>query len=207
MAPRFRAIIADDHSLYRAGLRSLFDDHEDIEIISEARDGVELLEQTLSLRPDLVLLDYDMPKMSGLDVLSQLKKSWPTDDLKIVVITASSTEDVLAEFVDQGVNAIVSKKEDTNIIVGAVDAVLRGEYYISDELASQIKRVSQMKQLTSRERQVIRLIAKGLQNKAISRIMGIATKTVDAHRTKLMKKLGLHNAAEVISFALRNKLG
>ncbi len=202
-----RLIIADDHTLYRTGLKALVSEIEGVQVIAEAKDGRELFDLTLSLTPDILLMDYDMPGMSGLDLLYRLKQTRDAPQVKVVVITASTTEEVLSEFVSLGVDAILQKQDDTNEMIEGLNAVIRGDEYISDEILVRVKRAEAISNLTSRERQVIRLIAKGLSNKEISSVMGIAVKTVDGHRTSLMKKLGFHSAAEVVVFALKSGLG
>lgn len=199
-----RIVIADDHALYLEGLRSLISRVEALEIVGEATNGKELLALAQQHQPEIVLLDHDMPEMSGLEVATNLRQQG--SEQKIIVITASAVEAVLFEFVQLGVDGIIPKTSSADTMFQAICAVAEGERYMPDEISAKVSRADALSKLTSRERQVLRLIAEGNNNKLIAQIMGVALKTVDTHRANLMRKLDLHSTAEAIRFALTSGL-
>ena len=203
MAEKIRTIVADDHELFRVGLRQLIQDMNGFEVVAEAEDGESLLKVLDENEADLLVLDHDMPGTSGLDVINRLPR---TTQMKVILLTAVETEVLLADYSTLGVDGIVLKSDDPSILRKALVDVGAGGRFFSEPIRERIERAKAVGQLTNRERQVIRHITEGMSNKEIARVMGIALKTVDAHRTNLMTKLDLHNTAEVVAFAVKSDL-
>ena len=198
----FKVIVADDHALYREGLLSLLAAADDVSVAAQCADGTEVLESVKIHQPDLVFLDYDMPGMSGLDVLIRLQKDIPNPP-KVIVLTASELPEMYAEFLDHAVPGIVRKNNSTETILEALETVRAGGTYYPPEVEAQVSRARALVALTSRERQVFRLVADGLTNPEIAEVMGVSVKTVDTHRTNLMRKLDVHSTSELIAEAFR----
>ena len=198
-----KTIIVDDHAMFRSGLRVLIDSTPGVKIVAEFSDGNALLEDLENLEADLLLIDHDMPRSTGMDVVIKLRKL--NTDIRIILLTGVTNEALLADYANL-VEGIVMKSDDDETLSKALATVRDGGEYLSEATRELAERMSSNAKLTSRERQVVRHIAKGLSNKEISKVMGIAPKTVDVHRTNLMNKLNLHNVAEVVAFAVRTNL-
>jgi DNA-binding NarL/FixJ family response regulator len=199
-----KVVIADDHALFRTGLKQLINDMPQFEVVAEAADGDSLLNLLENLTPDLLVIDHDMPGASGLDVINRLGVRF--HNMKVILVTGIEAEQLLADYSELKVDGIVLKADDPDILREALLAVVQGERYASEQIEILLERANAASNLTNRERQVIRHLAQGLGNKEISRMMGIAPKTVDTHRTNLMQKLDLHNVAEVVAFAVKSGL-
>lgn len=197
-------VIADDHALFRVGLRQLAEKVKGFTVIGEAHDGEALLLVLEKQRPGLLIVDHDMPGISGLDVVGRLRRE--AHEIRIILVTGITSEELLADYVALGVEGIVLKSEEPEVMIRAMATVRDGGQFLSSAIEPLVERANVAKVLTSRERQVLRHIAEGLSNKEISRAMGIAVKTVDNHRTNLMQKLDLHNVAELVNFAVRQGL-
>ncbi|MEM7002670.1 MAG: response regulator transcription factor [Pseudomonadota bacterium] len=200
-----RILVADDHALFRVGLKALLSDHPYAEVVGEVDNGLALFEALKIQQPDVLILDYEMPNLNGLDALQEIRQRQLP--VQVIVLTGASSELVLREFLAVGVQGMLYKDDDPQELLLAVNAVLAGEQSFSATVQAKLEKAQQLDSLTSRERQVIRLIAQGLTNKAIAESTGIAIKTVDNHRTNMMKKLNLHSVAEVVAFANRMGLG
>lgn len=198
-----KVVLIDDHQIFRLGLRSLLEAEADIEIIGEAENGDQGLDVVNETNPDVVVLDYSMPGISGLELLTTIKRAHP--DIRVILLTASKSESVLSEALKSGADGVILKQDTSNQLVQAVETVFRGEQIISSSIVPLVKRHDALADLTKRERQVLRLIALGFRNREISEELDISMKTVDTHRTNLMRKLNLHNLVDVVDFA--NKIG
>ncbi|MBL4574109.1 MAG: response regulator transcription factor [Gammaproteobacteria bacterium] len=198
-----KIVLIDDHEIFRLGLRALLEAEPTFEIVGEASNGNEGFKVVVESSPDVVVLDYSMPGVSGLEVLSQLRSRFK--DLRIILLTASKSESVLSEALAAGAHGVVLKQDSSSQLIQAIEAVSRGEQIISTSIVPLIKRFNAMSDLTKRERQVLRMITNGYRNREISDELNISMKTVDTHRTNLMRKLNLHNVVDVIEFA--NKIG
>mgnify|MGYP003574406185 CR=1 FL=1 len=206
-----RIVVADDHPVLREGLKQLLSEREGFEVVGEAGDGRELVRRATELRPDVVVIDLTMPGMNGIQAARKLRGVLP--DAKLIVLTVREEEELVYEALRAGVNAYVLKGHGVDDLAGAIDAALRGERYLSpaiDRLVvdtegkAGLKTVSQ--QLTNREREVCKLLALGHTVPEIAAMIGISRKTVDVHKTRLMKKLAVHNRAELVTYAMKNGL-
>lgn len=194
-----KIVIVDDHEIFRLGLRALLEAEQGFEVIGEAEDGKTGLKVIAETLPDIVILDYSMPGLSGLEIMQILRQKFP--QVKVILLTATKSESILSEALNTGANGLILKKDTSNQLVQAVESVLHGEQIISTSIIPLVKRFDMLSELTNRERQVLRMIANGYRNREISEALSVALKTVDTHRTNLMRKLNLHSLADLIEFA------
>ncbi len=205
-------LIADDHGVVREGLRRLLESERDLEVCAEASDGREVLERVSSSRPDVVVLDINMPRLGGLEALERLRAKHP--EVKVVLLSVHGDSAFVRSAVSLGADGYVLKNGSAAEVLSAVRAVVKGGSYFSPAVAREIveqvrapKRASEpFSLLSSREREVLHLIADGLSAKEIASELKISTKTVEAHRTSLMRKLGVRKATELVRYALRHGL-
>jgi two-component system response regulator NreC len=213
IATKIRVLIADDHAILRDGVRKLLAEEEDIEVIGEARDGHDAIKRAEELKPDVILLDLAMPGLNGLAVAKRLKSA--ASNAKILILTMHQEEEYVYETLRAGASGYVLKDAAAPELIGAIRAASRGETYLSPGVSrlvvrkegkgsKELKRVSQ--HLTNREREVCKLLAEGHTVPKIAGIIGISRKTVDVHKTRLMKKLDIHNRAELVKYSITNKL-
>jgi two-component system response regulator NreC len=206
-------LVADDHSIVRAGIRHLIEAESDIHLCGEASDGRELLEQVEKHRPSVVILDITMPRMSGLESLEQVRSNHP--DVKTILLSVHADPRMIQSAVTLGVDGYLLKNARSSEILSAIRAVTQGGSYFSPQIAREI--VAQIREpraasdepfslLSGREREVLHLIAEGLSAKEIATELSISTKTVEAHRTSLMRKLGVRKATELVRYAVRHGL-
>jgi DNA-binding NarL/FixJ family response regulator len=208
-----RILIADDHGIVREGLRRLLESEPELEVCAEASDGTEVLEGVERLKPDVVILDISMPTLGGLETLERLRAKHP--DVKVILLSVHGNSPLVQSAVALGADGYVLKNARATEIVAAVSAVTKGGSYFSPAIAREI--VEQLRAphrgapepfsvLSAREREVLHLIADGLSAKEIAVKLGISSKTVEAHRTSLMRKLGARKATELVRYALRHGL-
>lgn len=194
-----RVIIADDHELYRAGLRALLASMSELEVVGEVDRGDQVLTQIKLTQPDLIVLDQSMPGANGLDLVEAIQDV----GVAIVLLTGIRSEALLAEAIARGVGGVVTKSESPETVRLAIQAVLAGETFWSDLVRSLAAQADRLLSLTLRELQVLRLIGSGARNKDVARRLNIAVKTVDAHRTNLMRKLDVHSVAQLVDYAIK----
>jgi DNA-binding NarL/FixJ family response regulator len=205
----FRILVADDHPIFRLGLCSLLGSHPGWEVCGEAVDGQDAVEKCMQLKPDLLLLDMCMPILNGVDATRQILKDNPAQ--RILVLTDLDSERVLRDCLQAGVRGWVLKSDATSEITDAIEALRHNCVFtqrISDLLVgSQSKRSPtgpRVPQLTSREREVLQLLAEGNRSKDVAAILNISVKTAETHRANLMSKLNLHSIAQLVVYAVRN---
>jgi len=215
MENRLRIVLADDHTILREGLRALLSADPNFEIVAEAEDGREAVRCVEKLGPDLLLMDLSMPRMSGIDAISEIKKRYP--ETKIIALTVHKTEEYLLATLQAGVDGYVLKDATHDELVMAIHNVRAGKPYLSPGISEKVIEgylegkegslaVSSWQKLSQREREVLKLIAEGYKNKEIAEDLCISLKTVEKHRANLMKKLDLHNAAGLTVYALEKGL-
>ncbi len=206
-------LVADDHGIVREGLRRLLDSEEGMTVCAEASDGREVLELVEHHHPDVVVLDINMPRLGGLETLERLRSKHP--EIKVLLLSVHGDAPFVRSAVALGVDAYVLKNGRAQEVVAAIRAVLKGGSYFSPPVAREI--VEQARQpkrggtepfsiLSAREREVLHLIADGLSAKQIAQQLEISAKTVEAHRTSLMRKLRARKATELVRYALRHGL-
>jgi len=215
MENRVRIVLADDHTILREGLRALLSADPKFEIVAEAEDGRQAVRCVEKLGPDLLLMDLSMPRMSGIDAISEIKKRYP--ETKIIALTVHKTEEYLLTTLQAGAEGYVLKDATHDELVMAIHNVMAGKPYLSPGISEKIIEgylegkegslsLSSWQKLSQREREVLKLIAEGYKNKEIAEELCISLKTVEKHRANLMKKLDLHNAAGLTVYAVEKGL-
>lgn len=200
----FSLIIADDHKIVRDGIRQLVGSRNDINIVAETNDGLETISAIKTMQADVALLDASMPYANALEICVEAKRWSP--DTRIIIFTGVNTGSALKELVHVGAKAIVLKSEDIGELNKAFDAVLSGNCYFSDATNKLIESAETVSQLTSREKQILTLVVTGNTTNEIAKTLSISAKTVDNHRTNLMRKLKVHSVSELMAYAYREKI-
>ncbi len=205
-----RILIAEDQQLVRQGLVALLA-VDDVTVVAEAEDGKGAVEMARALMPDVVLMDLSMPELDGVEATRRIKTVAP--QIKVLVLTVANCERRVAEALAAGADGYALKKLGHGELMAAINAVCAGKTYLGPGLSEQLVKeylegndAMGGGSLTGREREVLRLIAQGLKNREIADELGIAIKTVETHRTKIMQKLDLHNSAELAAYAIRRGL-
>ena len=208
-----RVVLADDHTLVRAGIRKLLELMPDLEIVGEADDGVALLALVEALKPDLVLMDIAMPKLNGLDATRDLLAAWP--ETRVLILSMHQNKQYVRLALRHGAVGYLLKDAATMELELAIEAIRRGETYLSPAVTKGVlnEYVQHLRgddpppgQLTSRQNDILQLIAEGLSTKEIARRLDVSVKTVDTHRSQLMKQLDIHEVAGLVRYALRTGL-
>lgn len=206
-----RIIIADDHRIVLDGLKSLFDDVEDMECIATAPDGKRALDLCINMEPDIVLMDIDMPEMNGIEATRAVKKEKP--NVKVITLTQHSEKGMIQRLMECGSDGYLLKNIDQEELVMAIRKVLDGQKYFSSEVAASLldsgptqspEGLEAAAQLSAREVEILRHVAQGLSSREIGEQLFISPRTVDTHRNNLMQKLDIHNIAGLIRFAFKN---
>ena len=205
-----RVLLADDHTLVRAGLRKLLESIPDIEVVGEAADGLALLALAAQQRPSIVLMDIAMPGLNGLEATARLLRDWP--DVRVLILSMHQNEEYVREALRHGAAGYLLKDSAPTELDLALKAVLRGETYLSPAvskgvMSDYIQRLRSAEQpgaqLTPRQREVLQFIAEGLSTKDIARRLDLSVKTVDTHRSQLMKQLDIHEVTGLVRYAMR----
>lgn len=208
-----RILVADDHPVVRSGIVALLEVDPEIEIVGEAADGVETLRLVETLHPDLVLLDITMPPDDGIKTAQRMKEKYP--ELAVLFLTMHEDEDLLREALRVGGSGYVIKRADEAEIIRAIRAAVRGEIYVhpamtrallNKPVVTEHRRAMPGFDLTPRELDVLRLLARGNTNRQVADLLGISVRTVENHRANLMGKLGLVSRVELVDYAEENDL-
>jgi len=207
-----KVLLADDHSIVRAGLRRIVEESGDMEVIAEAADGREAIQQTHKQLPDVAVIDISMPALDGLEVISQLRNYYPK--LPILILTMHEEGQYVVRAIEAGAMGYITKQSAPEQLVKAIRKVHSGSRFVTDEAAEALAlRVakgahgqSPLDSLSMRELQVLRRLAMGHTNREIANAYSISIKTVDTYRSRLLKKLNLRNNAELSRFAILNRL-
>jgi len=211
---RFSIFVADDHPVFRFGLRSLLGSHEGWEVCGESADGRDTVKKCRQLKPDLLILDICMPELNGLDAAKQILKHNP--DQIILIVTAVDSEQVVRDCLEAGVRGWVFKSDETGDLMTAVEALQRGKTFFSSRVSDLImdgyKRyrivpaASSVAKLSPREREVVQLVCEGKASKEIATMLNMSLATAETHRTNIFRKLDLHSIAELVLYAVRNEI-
>jgi len=204
-------ILADDHTLVRAGIRALLEKLPEVKVVGEASDGREVLNLVKTQRPDVVLMDIAMPGLNGLEAAERMARDFPK--VRIIMLSMHNNEEYVLRAIKAGVSGYLLKKAATAELETALHRVVDGEIYLSREISTQlhkkfplqkiVDRKSPFEQLTERQREILQLIAEGQNTKEIAEILKISPKTVEYHRMKLMNCLNVHDVPGLVRFALR----
>jgi DNA-binding NarL/FixJ family response regulator len=210
---KLRILLADDHALVRRGARGVLNSLQGWRVVGEATNGREAVEKAIKLKPDLAVVDIGMPELDGVDVTRQIREAVP--DAKVLVLTMHESDQMVQRALDAGAHGYILKSDLTECLVKAVKAVSEGKRFLTPKVSEIVlegflKTKGHHQQgghagarTTPRELEIIRLLAHGKSNKEIAAELGIAVRTVETHRSKIMLKLGLHSLAELIHYALR----
>jgi DNA-binding NarL/FixJ family response regulator len=214
MNDKKRILLAEDHTLFRAGILALLSKEPDLEVVGETDNGKDAVRLAGVLSPDLILMDLNMPGTNGLDAIGLIKKRYSA--IRILIVTMHRNEEYVHETVRAGANGYLLKDATHDELLVAVRSVLSGKTYLSPDIASQVIHKylggghefgsGGWESLTPRERQVLKLIGEGRQNRDIALYMNLSVKTVEKHRSNLMRKLDLHNSSTVTAFAIEKGL-
>ena len=207
-------LIADDHTIFRAGVRLLLEAEADIEVVGEALNGDEALAMANALRPNVILMDIAMPGINGLEATRLIKSTFP--ELQVLVLTMHRSEEYFFEMLKAGASGYVLKAADTNDLINAIRAVAQGEVFLYPSMAKQLlqdylKRLEEgesysQSTLTSREKEILRLLADGYSNGEIAKRLVLSLSTVHSHRSNIMSKLNLSSRHELIQYARQHGL-
>ncbi len=212
---RYRVLVADDHSIFREGIKMVLSRNQDLEIIAEAEDGRAAVKEALAHRPDLVIMDISMPGLTGIEATREILAQSP--QTRVIILSVHSRKTFIMEALKAGARGYVVKDSAGEKLLDAVGAVLKGESYLDSPVASLL--VEEFVRLplsnpegdlspalTERELQVLRLIVDGLTNKQIAEHLCISPKTVENHRGNIMAKLGLHDVIDMVKYAISTGL-
>jgi two-component system response regulator NreC len=210
-----RVLIADDHGIVRAGIRHLLEQQTDMEVAGEAEDGREAVRLAEQLAPDVVVMDLAMPNLNGIEATAQIVKSSP--NIRVIVLSMYDHEEYLIRALAAGVKGYLLKDSAQLDLVRAIRAVVTGGSFFSPTIAQKLvdeySRQLQSKGLadyydllTEREREILQLLAEGKSNREAAAVLNVSPYTVETHRTHLMRKLNLHNTAELVLYAVRKKI-
>jgi DNA-binding NarL/FixJ family response regulator len=211
--PPIRVLLVDDHSLVRAGVRSLLERMSGIEVVGEASNGGEALELVGSKLPNVVLLDIAMPRMGGLEVLPRVIEKFPS--VKVLILSGLVAEESVSRALRSGASGYMLKHAASDELEIAIRAVSQDNVYLSPAISRAIinnymdragDELSPLEQLTARQREILRLIAEGKRTKEIAATLGISVKTVESHRLQLMARLDIHDVPGLVRYAVRNGL-
>jgi DNA-binding NarL/FixJ family response regulator len=211
-----RILIADDHELARRGIRALLESHPGWEVCAEARDGREAVDLTAELNPDIVLLDVGMPNLNGLEAARQILTASPK--VAILILTMLDSDQTVREVLRAGAKGFLLKSDAGKDLVAAVEALELQRTFFTTRVSQMVldgyldrgpreekeKPIDQEDVLTTREREVIQLLAEGKTSKEVAVALNLSVKTAETHRTNLMRKLGLHSVADLTRYAVRN---
>jgi DNA-binding NarL/FixJ family response regulator len=212
---RIRCLVVDDHSLVRQGVRRLLEDERDFEVVGEAGDASEALQRVLEHRPDLVLMDIGMPGMSPFEAARMIQRDCP--QTRLLFLTMHEDEEYVMQALAAGAAGYVLKDTSASTLISALHEVYRGGHYVSPQLLRRLVEKARSHSagappgapssaLTPREREVIKMIAEGNSVKEVAQLLGLSVKTVEAHKFNLMRKLDIHNKAQLVTYAIQRKI-
>lgn len=213
----YRILIADDHEIFRSGVRTILSRLPDVEVIGEAFTGREAVEYARTLKPDLVIMDIGMPELNGLDATRQILREQPM--IEVLVLTMHESDELVREVLDTGARGYMLKSDAGRDLVTAVDSLRRRKPYFTSKVSEMVltgflgrgprhgdPEDAPRLRLTHRERQIVQLLAEGKSNKEVANSLEIAVKTVETHRGRIMTKLGFKSLGELVRYAVRNRI-
>lgn len=208
---KIRVLIADDHALVREGIRRILESAEDMEVVGEAADGLEATKKVQQIAPEVVLMNIAMPGLGGLEATTEIHKTSP--ESKVLILTQYDNKEYLRRFFKAGASGYILKKAAGTDLLSAIRAVHRGGTFLDPSLANLVvedylkqPEEAEYEKLSDREKEVLKLIAEGYTSKQIADLLTISVKTVMAHRTNIMEKLGIRNRSELIRYAISKGL-
>lgn len=199
-----KILIADDHTIVRIGLTALLNAEKDMEVVGEAKNGVETIKKAKQLIPDVIIMDLFMPKKNGIDATTEILDALPAT--KILILTSFGTSDGIARSLQAGAVGAFMKTADDGALVSAIRKVMHGERVISPEVRRMLNEDPPVPELSSRQREILNALATGLTNKEIAATISVRKDTVEDYLHMLFSKLGASNRAEAVAIALRKQL-
>jgi DNA-binding NarL/FixJ family response regulator len=211
-----KILVADDHDVVRAGMKALLEDQPNWQVVAEAGTGRQAVEKAKATTPDVAMLDVTMPELNGLEAARQIKKLLPNTE--ILILTVHESEQIAAEVLKVGARGYILKSDAGRELVAAVKAVAAHKNYFTSRIAqmvsdSTLKEGAQAieaedigSRLTPREKEIVQLLAEGKSNKEAASALNISVKTVETHRTNIMRKLRFHSVGELVRYAVRNNI-
>src|SRR5579872_604009 len=219
MAP-FRILLADDHEVVRAGLRALLEEQSGWEVIAEAVDGRDAVEKASKLKPDVVVIDIAMPSLNGLEAVRQIIKAVP--DTKVLVLTMYDSDPLIQQVLQAGARGYLLKSDAGRDLVSAIDALRRNKTFFTPKVSQMVlegyldknpkerekdpEGEAESLRLTSRQREIVQLLAEGKSSKEVAAVLGLSVKTAETHRANIMRKLDCHSVTELVRYAIRNHI-
>jgi two-component system response regulator DegU len=210
MKTKIKIAVVDDQQLFRKGLIALIKEFEDIEVIIEAASAMELMEKLTLQRPDLVLLDYKMPIMNGLQTTRMIREEYP--GIKILILTMFDEGSIITDLVEKGVNGVLLKGCEIELLIEAIHMIRDNNYFFNEYFPGDMKYDPEKRKrpdhstLSAREIEIIRLLCKELTNREIATKLFISSRTVDGHREKILRKINAKNVTGIVLYAIRNNL-
>jgi DNA-binding NarL/FixJ family response regulator len=211
-----RILVADDHDVMRLGIRELLGTREGWEICAEARNGREAVAKTEQIKPDIAILDVNMPELNGIEAARRIRKSFPTTE--VLVISFDYSDQLIREIVGAGARGFVVKGDSERDLISAVEALSNHRSFFTSRATdvilgrvrgggygSDIRELARNR-LTPREREIVQLLAEGKSSKEVAEFLTISVKTADTHRANIMRKLDLHSVTELVRYAVRNQI-
>ena len=205
-----RILLADDHDMVRKGLRATIETQRGWEICGDARTGREAVAKARELRPDVVVMDIQMPELSGMEATRQIRELLPRTE--VLILTMHESERLVRDLLAAGARGYMLKTDASELLIPAVQALAEHKPYFSSKVSAVVldgflnPATQTSPELTPREREIVQLIAEGKSTKEVAQVLGISVKTADTHRTNLMRKLDLHSPADVTRYAIRNQI-
>ena len=213
MSRKLRLLLCDDHVLFRAGIKAVLQARSDVEVVGEAGDGQAAIEEVERLRPDVVLMDIEMPRLNGFEATRRIAQLYK--EVKVLILTMYAEEQMVARCLEAGASGYVLKDVPVSQLTYAIEAVARGERYLSpravetvlDDQGQRLERGrTKYDLLTDREREVLKMLADGLSVKEVATRLDRSAKTVEVHKYNLMRKLGVHDRAGLVKYAIAHRL-
>ena len=217
MAP-FRILLADDHEVVRAGLRALLEEQNGWEVVAEAVDGRDAVEKASKLKPDAVVIDIAMPSLNGLEAVRQIVKAVP--NAKVLVLTMYDSDPLIQQVLQAGARGYLLKSDAGRDLVSAIEALRRNKTFFTPKVSQmvlegyldknpkekELESEAESLRLTSRQREIVQLLAEGKSSKEVAAVLGLSVKTAETHRANIMRKLDCHSVTELVRYAIRNHI-
>jgi DNA-binding NarL/FixJ family response regulator len=205
-----RILIADDHEMVRKGLRATIEEHRGWEVCGEASTGREAVNKARELHPDVIVMDFAMPELNGLEATRQIRAAVP--GVEVLILTMHESEKLVREMLSAGAQGYLLKTDAAEFLVAAIQALSEHTPFFTPKVSAVILQgylnpnAGEKSELTPREREIIQLIAEGKATKEVAETLGISIKTAETHRTNLMRKLDLHSPVDIVRYAIRHQI-
>jgi DNA-binding NarL/FixJ family response regulator len=212
---KIKLLVADDHKIFRQGIKKLLEDESDLQVVGEASDGRDAVKKATELKPDVILMDIAMANLNGLEATRQIKKQLPS--AKVIMVTMHKNEEYVLQSFQAGASGFILKEGAVEELVSAIRSIHSDKSFLSPSISKTLidaymrkmetgKTETPFDLLTDREREVLQLIAEGYTNREVAKSLFISVKTVEAHRAHIMQKLNIHDIAKLVKYAIQKGL-